>query len=244
MFLHTFSSKMNYTVFRNIILEICPYIGLHLKSIHETCDGRLMSAALESEVVKILVTSLDGKMDIVIPKDRNWFDIRIGGVPINIKITNGGADNAFNKVAVIHTLTGWEPEQKNMNFNQFYRHLLEHRWKRERNPLHEYHYLVFEKNTGNFILRSILDIEAFQSNPSNILQINWKNEFQREEPVHPKDPFLAGIQIVELCQKSLKKALEASEDFIRADLGTEITLVNLGLDPREAPACRDAFDQF
>lgn len=222
---------MSYPSLRNLILEACPGVTKYLNELSKgDMDGRLASAGLEREVVKILQDHIrkEGaeEVEFEIPKDRHWFDVRIGGIPINIKITNGGTDNAFNKVAVLYSLTGWEPPLKNMNFNQFYHHLLETPWVRERNPLAEYHYLVFHKTTGEFLFRSLLDIEAFQSNPSNILQICWKNELRRpdSQPSHPLD---SGIRILKICQKSLKTALESSETFINANIETEVTLSNL-----------------
>jgi hypothetical protein len=236
---------MNYQDLKTLIREACPLVSDIIRmNDGRGMDGRLVSAEMEKTVIRILSRKLETKTEVEIPKDRNWFDILIGGIPINIKITTGGPDNAFNKVAVIYTLTDQQPEQKNMNFNQFYRYLLENPWKRERNPMKEYHYLVFDKNSGNFIFRSILDIEAMQSNPSNILQINWKAEFQRGEVAESSDPLQAGTRILQICQTSLKKALIGSEEFIKADIDVEMTLVNLGLDSREAPGCINAFDRF
>lgn len=249
---------MNYTAIRNLVLEACPIVREALgKNKGIGIDGRLASAGMEQEVVKILqgrIREEGVEIDFEIPRDRHWFDVRIGSIPINIKITNGGTDNAFNKVAVIYSLTGWEPPTKNMNFNQFCRHLLDNPWIRERNPLREYHYLVFHKNTGEFLFRSLLDIEAFQSNPSNILQICWKNEFQRRNldqnsspDAQPTDSLDSGIRILETCQKSLRGALESSQTFIDAKIKAEIHFTNLQRvrreHPRESPIDKDASDQ-
>ncbi len=113
-------------------------------------DGRISSAMKESEYLTTLKTALPAHFTIEIAKDRHWYDVRINDIPINLKLTTGGTDNAFNKVALIYTITGVEPAKRNMNFNELWAHL-KHKAtpkKRTRDRQTEYHYLVVDKSTG------------------------------------------------------------------------------------------------
>ena len=161
-------------------------------------DGRLTSAVKEREYLNLLEKGLKENHPSLRFEyqrvDRWWWDLRVNGIPINLKLTTGGTDNAFNKVAIIYTISGSEIEKKNMNFNQFLKTIKECHKKPERNHMTEYHYLVVDKNSGKVLLKSILDIHTFKTNPCNDLQINWSNEFNNIEFVTPDLNFKEKIQ--------------------------------------------------
>ena len=87
-------------------------------------DGRLTSAVKEKEYLNLLEVGLKANHPTVRfehqPAERWWWDCRIQGIPINLKLTTGGTDNAFNKVAIIYSITGTEITKKNMNYNTFF----------------------------------------------------------------------------------------------------------------------------
>jgi uncharacterized alkaline shock family protein YloU len=86
----------------------------------------------------------------------------------------------------------------------------------------EYHYLVVNKNTGKVLLKSILDIHTFKTNPCNDLQINWNNEFNHIDFVTPDTDFKAKIrQLLQAVQTSVKQAIEGMKEFAGADIGAE-----------------------
>lgn len=147
-------------------------------------DGRITSALKEREYLERLKIGLEiSNKDIVvdIPGVRCWYDVKINGIPINLKITSGSTDNAFNKTAIYYTITGYDDVANNLNFNSWWECLKKATKKDVRDPESEYHYLVVDKNSGKVLLKSILDIHTYKSNPSNILQINWSNEFAKED---------------------------------------------------------------
>lgn len=148
-------------------------------------DGRLDSAMKETpfliELKRILLEK-HLEWDIVIPKERSWCDIIIQAIPINLKLTEAKtADNCANKRAIFFSITGNSYYPYSSTWNNFYDKLSETPWKTHRNKLTEYHYLVKNKLTGAVLLKAMFDIHTYVSNPSNDLQINWKNEFNHLE---------------------------------------------------------------
>lgn len=209
----------DYDYITTTIKTICSDINLSYASDN---DGRLISAIKEKEYLDLLEKKLlekDSTFVIVRPKDRFWYDIRINNIPINLKITTGGTDNAFNKVAIIYTISGTEIETKNMNYNKWFKLLMDSKHKKIRDPKTEYHYLVINKNDNKFLLKSIIDIHSFKTNPSNDLQINWTNEFKNIDHKTTDTDFLKKIkEIIKSVQSSVKQAITGMKEFAESDI--------------------------
>ena len=202
------------------IKKVCEKINI---SYSLTGDGRIVSAVKEKEYLDALVEALkeeDPHTVCEIPKDRHWYDIRINSIPINLKITKGtSADNSFNKTAFIYTLTAVEVEIKNMNMNKWFGHIQKIPHKTERDRQTEYHYLVVDKNTGKVLLKSILDVRAYKSNPANIFQIKWKDEFKNIDYVTPEGKYRSTLlELFGTVQKSIRQAIAGMDKFAGADL--------------------------
>ena len=211
------TTKPSYTEIMTAIKEECKKIHLSYAS---KGDGRIVSALKETEYLELLQKGFETNypsMTFEIPKDRYWYDLRIESIPINLKITTGGTDNAFNKVAILYTLTGKEVETKNMNYNKFYKFYKDNPKKTVRDLLTEYHYLVVEKKTGDILLKSILDIHTYKTNPCNILQINWANEF-KECAYCTEDFVQKGKSLLSTAQTSLRQSMASMKDFLDAEL--------------------------
>ena len=185
-------------------------------------DGRLTSALKEREYLDQLVAGLKNNypsINVKVAKERFWYDIRINTIPINLKLTTGGTDNAFNKVACIYTISGEEGTLRSMNYNQLYSSLKAGSKKSERDYMTEYHYLVIDKESGSVLFKSILDIHTYKTNPCNILQINWKNEFKNIEHMTPVDKYKKKIQeLLKTIQASLRQFNESMKEFLEADI--------------------------
>lgn len=206
---------MNYSELKTAILNICKTINL---TFTKEGDGRIVSAIKEKEYLDLLEKGLLEKhstLQIIRPKERYWYDIRIHNIPFNLKITSGGTDNAFNKTAILYTLTGKELEKKNMNYNGFLKQIKETPWKTQRDPTTEYHYLVVHKDTGKVLLKSVLDIHQYKSNPCNDLQINWNHEFNHLD-YESTDSRKKSIELLETVQTSVKQAIEGMKEFAEA----------------------------
>ena len=128
----------------------------------------------------------------------------------------------FAEDMTVGILSGKEVEKKNMNYNQFFKTIKEFSKKSERNHMTEYHYLVVNKNDGNILLKSILDIHTFKTNPSNDLQINWTNEFKNSE--YTCADFKLKIQeLLKAIQTSVKQAMLGMKEFADADIDKEFS---------------------
>jgi hypothetical protein len=211
-------SDLTYTETIQSIKEECGKINI---TYSKKGDGRIISAIKEKAYLDKLEAGLKAKhpsIEIIRPKERFWFDIQINGIPINLKLTTGKTDNAFNKRSIVASISCSDPSiSQNTNFNKLYDALKSCSKSDERNPSTEYHYLVVHKNTGTILLKSILDIHSYKSNPSNILQINWNNEFKNID--YTCDDFKEKIrELLKTIQTSLKKQYENSKKFLEANI--------------------------
>lgn len=199
----------------------CSHINLRFST---EGDGRMDSAVKETMYLSELEKGLTPRgFTFVLPKERFWYDVAINGIPINLKLTGGGTDNAFNKVSVIYTLSAHESEQKNMNFNQWYKLLKELSRKAVRDRSTEYHYLVVDKsNKDRILLKSMLDIHEYKPNPSNDLQINWNVEFDHQEEVTPEGNYLEKYKtLIKTVQTSVRRAWAGMKEFAEADVDAD-----------------------
>ena len=211
--------EISYKEVISLIKSQCEKVNITFSS---DGDGRITSAIKEKEYLDILeknITKEYPSITITRPKERFWYDIRINNIPINLKLTTGGTDNAFNKIAIYYTICGLELTKKNMNYNQWYKLIKECNKKTKRDHATEYHYLVVDKDSGKIILKSILDIHSYKTNPCNILQINWKNEFTNIKYTIENEQFNEKIQeLMKAIQKSIKQSVESMKQFIEADI--------------------------
>ena len=213
---------MSYT-YNQIITAIREMCGKIALTFVKEGDGRITSAVKEKEYLTLLDKNLKEthpslKFEMQ-PADRWWWDFRVNTIPFNLKLTTGGTDNAFNKVAILYSITGKEETKRNMNFNQFFTILKETAKKSKRDKMTEYHYLVVNKDNGATLLKPILDIHTFKSNPCNDLQINWANEFKHMDSVTPDADFrLKELQLLKTVQTSIKQAIASMSAFANAGL--------------------------
>jgi hypothetical protein len=151
-------------------------------------DGRLNSMQAEAVVIKHIQEVLAHSAIINIPSARSWHDISIQwpniDVPyyFNIKVSTGGQDNAFNKKALVWSLsTLLENDIPNaMSINTMHNLIMQnHRTMRSAKNTGEYYFLYVDKHDGTIVIKSLCDIQSWASNSQNILQINWTKEKQR-----------------------------------------------------------------
>lgn len=186
-------------------------------------DGRLTSAIKETDFLAALERGLAENHPTIKfetqPSTRWWWDFRVNHIPFNLKLTTGGTDNAFNKVAVLYSVSGEEPVIKSMNFNQFYRTFSTMSRKVVRDPMTEYHYLTVNKNEGQVLVRSIFDIESYRSNPSNHLQIDWGNEMKVLDTAGGVTEYEDKINhIMKVIQSSVRQSMANMKEFANAEL--------------------------
>ena len=194
-------------------------------------DGRIDSAMKEKpflEEMKRMLQEEHPDWDITISPPRASCDIMINSIRINLKLTDcKTADNSVNKPSIFYSITGDANYPYSSNWNEFLDRLAEakrhNHIKLERDKATEYHYLVKNKRTGEVLLKPIFDIHTYVSNPSNDLQINWKNEFthleyRTEEADYPKK-----VHSLLVCiQTSVREMMERTRRFAEADMASFI----------------------
>lgn len=96
---------------------------------------------------------------------------------INIKTTGGSSDNAFSKLGLLIALTDipFADLPSTIDWNKWTELVYKHK---ANVPGRDYWYLVLDKNDmSHIIIRGAKQINTWNPNPSNDLQINWKEEW-------------------------------------------------------------------
>lgn len=190
-------------------------------------DGRIDSAIKETPFLnemKLLLLEKHPEWDIIISPPRAACDIMINSIRINLKLTDcKSSDNSVNKPSIYYSITGLTTYPYSSNWNEFLDRLTEAKTtnhiKKQRHKPSEYHYLVKNKLTGDVMMKPIFDIHTYVSNPSNDLQINWKNEFV-SYAYHTEDEEYENKvkSLVKCIQKSVKEMIERTKRFAEADI--------------------------
>lgn len=200
----------------------------------DDADGRVSSSRLEHVLVSHLVATAADGVAVVPSKIRDFCDVRIGDIPVNVKITwAASADNAFSKLALATSLLGTTNHasvQKNRSVGEFLASLVESAsdWLSHRNLFSEYHYLAVQKappgEPVRFMFIPMLDVQAFVSNPSNRLQIRWRSEFESDRaapgwlPSPDADPKAHGVRILSVIQSAASQQTRDISRFVGLDL--------------------------
>jgi len=193
-------------------------------------DGRLSSMLSEKAVVNGIRSCIaKDDAEVIVPSARSWHDVAIkwgdAAAPyyFNIKISTGGQDNAFNKKALVFSLTTLSEESipDCMSINTMFDLLMTHkRARRRQDCCGEYFYLYIDKRDGTVLIKSLCDIQAWASNPQNLLQINWRQEkavAARGRGRGRNSVTIAPIRkrILIVIQDSLKKYFASCENLIK-----------------------------
>jgi hypothetical protein len=227
----TVKVEMTSKEYDNTILEI-ESVAKAIEVKKADCDGRIDSAMKETPFLNEMKRVLLEKhpdWDVVISPPRASCDIMVNSIRINLKLTDcKSSDNSVNKPSIYYSITGLTTYPYSSNWNEFLDRLTDAKTKdqikKERYKPTEYHYLVKNKLTGDVLLKPIFDIHTYVSNPSNDLQINWKNEFAHSE-YHTKDvDYLKKVQSLLVCiQTSVKEMIERTKRYAEADMGSLLT---------------------
>lgn len=185
-------------------------------------DGRLESAAKEGPYLEALKSRLTtGGHTVEIAPPRYWYDVRIDGIPFNLKLTEcASADNVFDKVSIHYTICGVETTKKNMNIDDWWAGIMAAPRKATRDRATEYHFIVVNKLTGAALVKSLVDIHSYKKNPCNILQIAWANEFTHAAYEVPDAAYKAKIaELLGTIRASIAQRRASEDAFMAADFG-------------------------
>ncbi len=204
------------------ILKISQEIKMETSS---SIDGRIDSSIKEIPFLnklkdELLKSNPDWSVEISPP--RASCDIMINTIRINLKLTNcKSADNSVNKPSLFYSITGNPIYPYSSTWNDFIERLQKSKIKTVRDKTTEYHYLVKNKITGEVLLKPIFDIHTYISNPSNDLQINWKNEFKNIAYYTSNKEYNMKVKsLIECLQKSVKAMIEKNLKFAECDINT------------------------
>jgi hypothetical protein len=204
------------------------------KKNRDIIDARTESLLQEADVIRAINTYTS--TSCITPPPRYWYDIAIVDKVktnviyyINIKISSGGCDNAFNKKAIAYSLSNIAENDINntMSYNQLWDIVMSPKTSRKkRNRNAEYYFLYIDKLDKTVFIRSLCDIRSWVSNPTNILQINWAKEKKEEEKEKEKEKEkeIDNIRhtIMDNISTSLRKFYASCSSFI---IGSEIESV-------------------
>jgi hypothetical protein len=198
----------------------------------ESADGRIDSAMKETPYLnelKQLIMTDHPEWDVQISPPRASCDIMVNAIRINLKLTDcKSSDNSMNKPSIFYSITGLTNYPYSSNWKDFRDRIQDagraNQIKHRRHKPTEYHYLVKNKITGEVLLKPIFDIHTYVSNPSNDLQINWKNEFINSGyyiDSSDDEVYMKKVEELLLCiQKSVKDMIERSLPFAEADIAS------------------------
>ena len=190
-------------------------------------DGRIESAMGEGpflETLKSNIHVLDPTAEVVISPPRAACDLLVNGIRINLKLTDcKSSDNSANKPSIFYSITGSPTYPYSSTWNDFSQKLAEAKAngqiKMARVRETEYHYLVKNKITGEVLLKPIFDIHTYVSNPSNDLQINWKNEFENINYLTADADYVAKVgSLIKALQTSVRQMIERTRLFAESNV--------------------------
>ena len=160
----------------NQLVEVVDYLNsLNMNADSKHDDGRVNSIQDEKNIITALQTKY-GIDNIIEPKAREWYDVRVFGYPIQIKTSSyskGASDNFSSKAAILYALTTLTEDDVNVRgWEQFERALLTNSGDNNR----DYYIVSMNKDDGSFHLASLKTLNKLTSNGNNLpFQIKWKD---------------------------------------------------------------------
>tara|TARA_B100000085_G_C18535393_1_gene509748 strand:- start:846 stop:1460 length:615 start_codon:yes stop_codon:yes gene_type:complete len=179
-------------------------------------DGRVNSIDDEDTIIDLLIEKY-GEENIEKPVERNWWDVKVFGYPLNIKTSKYGsaADNFSSKAAILYALTDLtEDEVKVQSWKKFENLLMNHS-SEENNR--DYYIFSLNKVTNEVHLASLKTLNKLTSNGNNLpFQIKWKDNITPVQRTHTEAyKFLVGCYADSVEKKQSAHDLES----VRSTLG-------------------------
>ena len=169
----------------SIMMEIKRFLQLNpIVSANSNEDGRVNSNYDEAKIILSLQEKFSDKVIVKLPP-RATGDFAVmdpeteidGFTTVNIKSTTKGFDNAFSKKGLLLSFTDLKYEEINnakLTWSTLYKLLT----TKKKFINRDYWYFVFNKNNmRDFRIKGMQDITHWKCNPTNMLQIDWKNEW-------------------------------------------------------------------
>lgn len=144
-------------------------------------DGRINSLDDEASLILDLI-AIYGDEDIVEPRAREWFDVRMFGEPVQIKSTKlQGSDNFSSKPGLLYAFTDMTEDEitdLGNGWASFEVALATNKADVDR----DYHIIVIDKNTGMVHLTSLKRLRVLTPNGNNLLfQVPWRKNLEPQD---------------------------------------------------------------
>lgn len=144
-------------------------------------DGRVNSIQDEATVIQLLRDKY-GSDNVIEPKARAWYDVRLFGYPVQIKSSSyskGASDNFSSKAAILYALTTLSEDDVNVRGWEAFEQALLMNSGTDNNR--DYYIISVNKDDSSVHLTSLRSLQKLTSNGNNLpFQIQWKNN---TEPV-------------------------------------------------------------
>jgi hypothetical protein len=164
----------------NELIEVIDYLNsIQVEANTEHEDGRVNSIQDELMFINALRAKF-GDENIIEPKAREWFDVRIFGYPVQFKSSSyskGASDNFSSKAAILYALTTLNEDEVSVRgWEQFEQSLLMNQGENNR----DYYIISMNKDDNSFTLSSLKTLTKLTSNGNNLpFQIKWKDNIKR-----------------------------------------------------------------
>ena len=167
------------------LIEVIDYLNsIETESNTSHEDGRVNSIQDEVMFINTLRDKF-GDENIVEPKAREWYDVRIFNIPVQFKSSSyskGASDNFSSKAAILYALTTLNEDEVSVRgWEQFEQALLLNQGENGR----DYYIISMNKDENRFTLTSLKTLNKLTPNGNNLpFQIKWKDNTKRIERNH------------------------------------------------------------
>ncbi len=197
-------------MFPSILVEVVEFLNSIVISVSEKHgDGRVNSIDDEDTIIDLLVDKY-GSENVEKPVERNWWDVKVFGYPLNIKSSKYGsaADNFTSKAAILYALTDLPEDKVNVQRWKKFQELLKNHSSKDNNR--DYYIISLNKVTNEVHLTSLKTLNKLTSNGNNLpFQIEWRVNTTPVQRTHAEAyDFLVGCY-----KESVLKKITAHEGY-------------------------------
>lgn len=172
-------------------------------------DGRFNSIDDEDTIIDLL-TQKYGEENVEKPFERNWWDVKVFGYPLNIKSSKYGsaADNFSSKAAILYALTDLPEDKVNVQSWKKFQDALKNHSSNDNHR--DYYIFSLNKVTNEVHLTSLKTLNKLTPNGNNLpFQIKWKDNITPVQRTHRQ----AYDFVVGCYKQSVFKKVSAHEGY-------------------------------
>ena len=197
-------------MFPTKLVEVVEFLNSIAISVSEKHgDGRVNSIDDEDTIIDLLIEKY-GSENVEKPVERNWWDVKVFGYPLNIKSSKYGsaADNFSSKAAILYALTDLPEDKVNVQSWKKFQDALKNHSSNDNNR--DYYIFSLNKVTNEVYLTSLKTLNKLTPNGNNLpFQIKWKDNTAPVQRTHAEAyDFLVGCY-----KQSVLKKVSAHDGY-------------------------------